>query len=81
MATTIMFAKIKFLIVTFSYFLKKYKNPIDGIVNNAIKCTPNDSPMTKLIKSNHLFPFGSSIAASQRNPSQNNNAIIKVAIA
>ena len=51
------------------------------MANNAIKCTPNDKPITKLIKSNQRFPLGSSIAASHRKPNQNNNAIMKVAIA
>ena len=52
-----------------------------GIVNNPIKCTPKESPITKAIKINQRFPRGLSMSCSQRSASQNNIAIIKVAIA
>ena len=52
-----------------------------GMVNNAIKWTPNVSPITNEMISNHLFPLGVSISCSQRNPSQKSKAINKEAIA
>src|SRR5690606_35115684 len=73
-ATTTTLAIIKFLTVTCGYFLKKYKYPIDGIANNAIKCTPKDIPTTKAINNNHLLPRGSSKASTQRKPSHNSKA-------
>src|SRR5690606_29604743 len=80
-ATTTTLAIMKFLTVTCGYLLKKYKYPIDGIANSAIKCTPKDIPTTKAISNNHLFPRGSSIASTQRKPNHNSNASIKVAMA
>ena len=51
------------------------------MVNNPIKCTPKESPIIKAININQRFPLGLSISCSQRNPSQNIAAIIKVAMA
>ena len=50
-------AIMKFLVVTFFCFLKKYNIPIEGKANKAMKCTPNESPITKEIKINHLSLF------------------------
>ena len=52
-----------------------------GIVNNAIKCTPNESPITSEINNNHRFPLGVFISSSQRKPNQSRIAINNDAIA
>src|SRR5690554_4110199 len=80
-ATTTILTIMKFFTVTCGYLLKKYKYPIDGIANNAMKCTPKDIPTTKAISNNHLLPQGSSKASTQRNPNHKSNANIKVAMA
>src|SRR5690606_21946893 len=51
------------------------------MVKSAIKCTPNESPINKDIPSNHRFPLGLSISASQRSPIQNKIAMNKDDIA
>ena len=51
------------------------------MVNKAIKCAPNESPITSEIKTNHLLPLGVSISCSHLKPSQTNKAINKDAIA
>src|SRR5690606_20633287 len=51
------------------------------MVKRAIKCTPNESPINNEIPSNHRFPFGLSISASQRSPIQNRIAMNKDDIA
>ena len=61
--------------VMFWYVLKKYNITIEGITNRERICTPKESPTTKLIITNHLFPLGSWISLSHFNPSQNNIAI------
>lgn len=54
---------------------------MEGIASRAMKCTPNDIPMTSEIKSSHLFPRGVSMASTQRSPSHKSSASIKVAAA
>ena len=80
-ATDKTFAKRKFLKFGLGCFLKKYIMPIAGITSNPIKCTPNESPTINDIKTSHLFPLSLSISSSHLNPSQNNRAIMHVAIA
>ena len=52
-----------------------------GMVNKAIKWTPNVSPTTNEIINNHLLPLGESISCSQRKPNQKSKAINREAIA
>ena len=66
---------MKFFTVTVLYFLKKYNNPIEGIAKIDKKCTPKQSPITKEIKTSHLFPLGVSSSSSHFNPSQTKTAI------
>jgi hypothetical protein len=47
--------------------LKKYSNPIDGIVKRAMKCT--QKTITNEIISSHRF-LGESMSCSQRKPNQ-----------
>ena len=80
-ATETILATTKFLKVTFSVFLKKYSMPIAGMVNNPIKCTPKESPMTKAMRSNQRSPRGVFISFSQRIAIQNSAERMQVAIA
>src|SRR5690606_5311698 len=79
-ATTTTLAIMKFLTVTCGYLLKKYKYPIDGIANNAIKSTRKYIPTTKPINNDQWLPRSACKASTQRNPNHKNNANITASI-
>ena len=54
---------------------------MEGIVSNAIKCTPNDNPISSAISSSHLLPLGSCMASPHFRPAQNRSAMNNDAMA